>query len=61
MSIRLIAQELYRLQKEVDRLEKEFEQAPLGAREQILEKLRRARAERDQMRNVLDGQKDSKP
>jgi hypothetical protein len=58
MSIRLIAQELYRLQKEVERLENELARAPRERQADIQEKLRVVRAERKRMRDVLDGQKD---
>ncbi len=60
MSIRRIARELYQLQKEVEALEQDLEQAPYDRKEEIEEKLRRARAARDRMKNVLDGQKDSR-
>jgi hypothetical protein len=60
MSIRLIARELYQLQKEVEVLERDLEQAPYDRKEEIRETLRRARAARDRMRNVLEGQKDSR-
>ena len=59
MSIRLIARELYRLQRRVDQLEEKLAQTPILEREAIKEELRKARAERDHMRRVLDGQKDS--
>ncbi|MGD8368423.1 MAG: hypothetical protein PVG78_12345 [Desulfobacterales bacterium] len=58
MSIRLIAQELYRLQKEVERLEQELAAASADRKEQIADRLRIARAEYKRMRDVLDGQKD---
>ena len=58
MSIRLIAVELYRLQREVYRLEEKLAQAPLLEREGVREQLRKARGRRDHMRRVLDGQKD---
>ena len=57
MSIRLIAQELYRLQKEVEKLEEALAQAPINKKAPIEEKLRIARAERKKMRDALDGQK----
>jgi hypothetical protein len=59
MSIRLIARELYRLQKEVERLEQELAQAPQERKERIADRLRIVRAENKRMRDVLDGQKDS--
>jgi hypothetical protein len=59
MSIRLLAKDLYRLQQEVDKLEKELAEAPFDQQEKLQERLRSARAERDRLRRVLDGQKDS--
>ena len=58
MSIRLIAQELYRLQKEVERLEQELAKAPFDRKAPIADRLRIVRAEHKRMRDVLDGQKD---
>ncbi len=60
MSIRMIAKELYHLQREVEKLEAEIESAPSHEREEreaIEERLRIARAERDRMRKILDGEK----
>ncbi len=57
MSIRMIAKELYHLQREVEKLEAEIESAPSHEREAIEERLRIARAERDRMRKILDGEK----
>lgn len=59
MPIRLIAKELYRLQQEVARWERELAAASADRREPIEEHLRRARAERDRLRAILDGQKDA--
>lgn len=56
MSIRLLAQDLYRFQKEVERLEKDLAAAPIEKRAQIEEKLRKAKAERESLRRALDGQ-----
>jgi hypothetical protein len=56
MSIKLLARDLYRLQKEVERLEERLAAARLEERIRIEEALRKARAERDQMRRALDGQ-----
>lgn len=58
MSIRLIAQDLYRLVREVERLEKALAAALPERREAVADDLRRTRAERDRLRRVLDGQKD---
>jgi hypothetical protein len=59
MSIRLLAKDLYRLQQEVDKLEKDLANAPLDQHEKLQARLRTARVERDRLRSVLDGQKDS--
>lgn len=59
MSIRLLAKELYQLRQEVERLERALASAAAGQREKIEAKLREARAERDHLRALLDGRKDS--
>lgn len=56
MSIRLLAQDLYRYQKEVERLEKKLAVAPIGKRSMIEEALRKAKAEQAFLRQALDGQ-----
>ncbi|MEJ2725798.1 MAG: hypothetical protein P8175_14375 [Deltaproteobacteria bacterium] len=58
MSIRLIARELYQLEKEVERLEKCIEEAPPGQKEDLEEQLRKVGAERNRMRRILEGSKD---
>ncbi|MCU0559991.1 MAG: hypothetical protein MUD16_07330 [Desulfobacterales bacterium] len=57
MSIRLIAKDLYRLQQEAARWERELAAAPAERREELADRLRRVRAERDRLRAALDGQK----
>ena len=47
MAIRMIAEELYRLIKEVEALEKALQNAPLDKRAAIEERLRKAKAERN--------------
>jgi ElaB/YqjD/DUF883 family membrane-anchored ribosome-binding protein len=59
MSIRLLAKDLYRLRQEVEKLENELASAAAGQYEKIEAKLREARAERDRLRAILDGQKDT--
>jgi hypothetical protein len=61
MSIRLIARDLYRLEQEVDTLEKAIATASPDRIEALKEKLRKARAERNRMRQALDGQKGTPP
>ena len=57
MPIRLIAKELYRLQREVEEIEKELQAAPPREQDGIRDKLRKKRAEWQQVRNILDGEK----
>lgn len=56
--LQLIARDLYRLQKDVDRLEKELADSPPAGHDALKLKLARARTERDQMRRMLDGRLD---
>ncbi len=56
MSIKLLAKDLYRLQKEVDRIEAALAAATIDERVGLEEKLRRARAQRAQLRRALDGE-----
>ncbi|HDI59549.1 MAG TPA: hypothetical protein ENF48_04190 [Desulfobacteraceae bacterium] len=58
MSIRLLASELYRMTREVERLEKALEAAPPEQREALSRELARVRADRDRLRQALDGHKD---
>ena len=58
MSIRLIAQDLYRLVREVEKLEKQLEQLPHDKAAGVKEKLRKVKAERNLVRKMLDGAKD---
>lgn len=59
MSIRLIARDLYRLIREVSELEKQIDDAPLERQEALTDELRKVKAERDHLRRVLDGSKES--
>ena len=58
MSVRMIAMDLYRLIKEVDRLEKAFQAASPEKQPKLAEALRQARAERDLLRDMLESRKD---
>jgi len=58
MSVRLIAQELYRIIREVEKLEKELLAAPSQNHEILKDRLRKAKAERDLLRRSLEGSKD---
>lgn len=57
MPIRMIARELYRLQREVEAIEKELQAAPPQEQDSIRDRLRKKRAEWQQVRNILDGEK----
>jgi len=61
MSIRLLAAELYRAMKEVEELERKLERPSLPAaeRNRLEEQLRRGRAERDRIKGMLEGTKES--
>ncbi len=58
MSIQLIARELYRLIREVEALEKRIETAPHADREEMKDRLRKLRAERDRIRRMVEGGKE---
>ena len=58
MSLRLIAQDLYRAIKEVEKLKKQLEAAPYDKREAIEDKLRKARAEEKLIRGMLEAKKE---
>jgi hypothetical protein len=59
MSIRLIAKDLYRLIREVSELEKQIDDAPPERQEALTDELRIVKGERDHLRRVLDGSKES--
>jgi hypothetical protein len=56
MSIRLIARDLYRLQREVARLEADLDAAPVEKRLKIEGQLRNARREKEYVQSALDAQ-----
>ena len=58
MSIRLLAKDLYRLQKEVEALEKKLQEASYDRKTHLEEQLRTAKAEKERLRRMLDGQID---
>jgi hypothetical protein len=57
MSIRLLAKDLYRIVQEVEKYEKQLAGAPWEQQAELLDRLRKAKAERDRLRRLLDGQK----
>ena len=58
MTIRAIAEDLYRLQQKVEALEKKLEFAAQRKQGDIETRLREAKAERNRLRRILDGQLD---
>ena len=58
MPIRMIAQELYQLLQEVEKIEKQLKYAPSEKHGEIKDKLRKKKAELNRMRAVLEGKKD---
>lgn len=58
MSIRLLAQELYRILREVQALEKDLETAQADQRVQLEELLRVKRAEKIRLKRLLDSRLD---
>ena len=59
MSIRHLALDLYRAQQKVDKLEKALAAAPPREVAAVEEELRRARAELQLLRKMLDGEKET--
>ena len=58
MSIRLIALDLYRLTKEVEKLEREIKKAPEEKKPELEQRLRQLKAERNTMKKILEGKKE---
>ena len=51
----MIAKALYQFQKEVEKIEKQIENASYEKRVELKVQLRKAKAERDRIRRMLDG------
>ena len=60
MPIRMIAQELYRLLQNVEKVEKQLKNAPFEKHEEIKDQLRKLKAELNRMRAILEGKKEHK-
>lgn len=58
MSIRLIALELYRLEREVSAIEEELASARDENRDELKDRLRKVKAERNRVKNMLEGAKE---
>ncbi|WP_373498104.1 hypothetical protein [Desulfococcus sp.] len=57
MSVRMIAEELYRLITEAEELENALRDAPIEKRPAIEDRLRKAKAERNRLRAILESKK----
>ena len=60
MPIRMIAQELYRLIQEVERLEKKLNSVPFERQAEIKDQLRKTKAEKNRVHAILEGKKEHK-
>ena len=58
MPIRMIAQELYRLIQEVERLERELKDVPFEKQAKIKDQLRKIKAEKNRVHAILEGKKE---
>lgn len=61
MSIRMVAKELYRLEREVESLEKHLETASPQEKAEQETYLRQRRAERNRLRSILAAKKEPPP
>jgi hypothetical protein len=61
MSIRLIARELYRLERDAETLESLLKNASPEERDDMEQRLRRLKAERDRLRAILEAKKEPPP
>jgi hypothetical protein len=61
MSIKMLALDLYRAQQKVRQLETRLEESPPGGKDAVSDELREARAELQQLRNMLEGAKSPSP
>lgn len=59
MSIRLLAKDLYRAQKNVDQLQKTYDTSSVTEKIVLAAELKAAVQERDILRRMLDGEKES--
>lgn len=58
MTVRMIAQELYQRIREVEELEKLLQETRLEKRPGVEERLRKAKAERNRLRAILESKKE---
>ena len=60
MSIRMVAVELYRVMKQIEEFEEKLDSLSTGSKERLEldRELKKARAERDRLKKMLEGAKD---
>ena len=61
MSLKMIARELYQLEREVSKLTKHLDETPLMDRDVLRDDLRKLKAQRNYMRGLIEGAKDPPP
>lgn len=61
MTIRSLARDLYQLQQQVERLEKQIEAASPEQRPELEDSLRKLKAHRNRLRRALEGCKEPPP
>ncbi|MBW1705402.1 MAG: hypothetical protein JRJ86_09580 [Deltaproteobacteria bacterium] len=54
----MIAKDLYRLKQDVEMLEEQVESSSSEKKEELKDRLRKVRAERNRMQRILDGAKE---
>ena len=59
MSIRLIAKDLYKAQQNVDQIQKKYDDSSVTEKNVLMVELKVAIQERDMLRRMLDGEKES--
>lgn len=59
MSIRLIAKDLYTAQQNVDQMQKKYDESSVTEKNVLMVELKVAIQERDMLRRMLDGEKES--
>jgi len=61
MVLRALALELYRAQQAVHKLEDRLAKCPLAEQDQVRQELRQAKAERDQLKRLIEARKEPPP
>ncbi len=61
MSIRMIAKELYNIQRQLNAMEKEYESASPERKTELQKEIERLRAEKERVRRILEANKTPPP